>query len=66
VKEEMKPIQSECVEQNCNFECCPLCGSALIEDYWDIVEETKDGGFLLDAFEAWVCKRKCGFYVRKK
>jgi len=66
VKAEMKPIQSESVEHNYNIEYCPLCGSALIDDYWDIMEDTKDGGFILDVFEAWVCERKCGFYIRKK
>jgi hypothetical protein len=54
------------VEQNCNIEYGPLCGSALIDDCWDIMEDTKDGGFILDVFEAWVCERKCGFYIRKK
>lgn len=44
---------------------CPDCDLILIDDYWDIVEESPDGGFILDAFEAWVCPNRCGYYEKK-
>lgn len=47
------------------FKKCPDCSANLIDDYWDTVEETDNGNFILDVFEAWVCENRCGFYVRK-
>lgn len=44
---------------------CPKCHVILIDDYWDTVEEDKEGNFILDAFQAWVCPNRCGFYVRR-
>jgi len=44
---------------------CPTCDLILIEDYWDTVEESEDGGFILDAFEAWVCPYRCGYYIKR-
>ncbi|MEC1894865.1 MAG: PD-(D/E)XK nuclease family protein [Bacillota bacterium] len=43
---------------------CPRCGSALIEDAWESLEETEDGGVILDGFPAYVCRGKCGYVKR--
>lgn len=43
---------------------CPICGATLIDDAWDIVEET-DTGFIVDAFNAWVCEKRCGYFERQ-
>lgn len=43
---------------------CPDCGGKLMDDYWDEVEEDHRGNFNLDAFEAWVCENRCGYYIR--
>ncbi|GMB09529.1 hypothetical protein EDD69_11352 [Thermolongibacillus altinsuensis] len=48
-----------------NLKTCPLCGSLLLDDYLDIVEELEDGSFYVDVFEAWVCENFCGYYERK-
>lgn len=45
---------------------CPYCQSSIILDYWDTIKEQKDGNFLIDVFEAWVCEERCGYYKRKK
>lgn len=44
---------------------CPNCRADLMDDYWDTVEELANGDYLVDAFEAWVCKNRCGYYERK-
>lgn len=43
---------------------CPNCGANLIDDAWDVVEET-DSGYIIDAFYAYVCENGCGYYERK-
>lgn len=43
---------------------CPRCGSTVIEDAWETLEETEDGGVILDGFPAYVCGRKCGYVKR--
>lgn len=44
---------------------CPFCQSDLIDDVWDLILEVENGDFILDAFYAWVCEKRCGFFVRK-
>lgn len=41
---------------------CPKCSAKLIEDAWESLQETDDGGVVLDAYSAYVCK--CGFVKR--
>lgn len=36
----------------------------LIDDYWDTVEESEEGDFVIDAFAAWVCPNRCGYFIR--
>ncbi|MDR7000992.1 hypothetical protein [Neobacillus niacini] len=44
-----------------NTSLCPRCGSELLEDAWESLRETEDGGFIMDAYPAYVCKKKCGY-----
>lgn len=43
---------------------CPKCNLTLVDDYWDTVVENEKGEFVLDAFEAWVCPNRCGYYIK--
>ncbi|MBP0725157.1 PD-(D/E)XK nuclease family protein [Bacillus sp. RG28] len=40
---------------------CPRCGAVLLEDAWESLQEKEDGGFLVDAYPAYVCRAKCGY-----
>lgn len=43
---------------------CPNCGANLIEDASENLIQTEDGGFVMDAYPAYVCQNDCG-YVKK-
>jgi PD-(D/E)XK nuclease superfamily len=43
---------------------CPQCGAELLEDAWENVQETEDGGVMVDSYAAYVCREKCGFVKR--
>ncbi|MBM7649260.1 hypothetical protein JOC78_002213 [Bacillus ectoiniformans] len=43
---------------------CPECGGELIEDAWENIIEHEDSSMTVDAFSAYVCERKCGYYER--
>ncbi|TKC16417.1 hypothetical protein [Robertmurraya kyonggiensis] len=43
---------------------CPNCKAELVEDAWEEIINQEDGGFLVDAYPAYVCKERCG-YVKK-
>lgn len=47
-----------------NEKKCMNCNAPMHIDYWDTVEELEDGSFFVDAFEAWVCKNRCGYFER--
>jgi len=42
---------------------CPICGGRLYEDAAETITE-KNGNFVIDAFPAYVCDRKCGYVER--
>jgi len=43
---------------------CPRCGADLVEDVWEELQETEDGGFVIDAYPVYVCQDKCGYMKR--
>jgi len=43
---------------------CPRCGADLVEDVWEELQETEDGGFVFDAHPVYVCQDKCGYMKR--
>ncbi|MFJ7726531.1 PD-(D/E)XK nuclease family protein [Neobacillus sp. NPDC097160] len=43
---------------------CPRCGAKLMEDASESLRETEDGGFVVDAYPAYVCREKCGYTKR--
>ncbi|MBP1971731.1 hypothetical protein J2Z83_003886 [Virgibacillus natechei] len=45
-------------------ETCPHCGANLIEDAWEDITETEDGGIEIDAYPALICEEKCGYMKR--
>lgn len=47
-----------------SFVNCPVCGSSLIEDVWEVVEETPSGNTFVDSFEAVICSRHCDYYIK--
>jgi uncharacterized protein with PIN domain len=42
---------------------CESCGGSLLEDAWEEIIET-DEGYMVDAFQALICRNGCGFYIR--
>ncbi|NEU30240.1 PD-(D/E)XK nuclease family protein [bacterium LRH843] len=46
-----------------NSNSCPRCGANLIEDAWEHIQETEDGGVHLHAFPAYVCQKQCGYMI---
>ncbi|MFT4415569.1 hypothetical protein ACLM5H_17070 [Fredinandcohnia humi] len=44
---------------------CPQCGAILKEDAWETLNETADGGFIIDVYPAFICSNKqCEFVER--
>ncbi|SDM57163.1 PD-(D/E)XK nuclease family protein [Sediminibacillus halophilus] len=43
---------------------CPRCGSPLIEDAGENLEQNEDGGIVMDVFPAYVCQAQCGYKKR--
>ena len=42
---------------------CRECGAEMVEDAWEEII-FREGGIIIDAFEAWVCKETCGYYEK--
>jgi hypothetical protein len=40
-------------------------GSNMEFDAWESIEFDQNGETLIDAFETWVCSKKCGYYIRQ-
>ncbi|MUK87681.1 hypothetical protein GMD78_04605 [Ornithinibacillus sp. L9] len=43
---------------------CPNCGAELFEDFEERMEQTNDGGVMMDTYPAYVCADSCGFSIR--
>jgi hypothetical protein len=43
---------------------CPQCNGKLVESIWEHLEETKDGGVIMDASPVYRCQENCGFMKR--
>ncbi|WP_234400678.1 PD-(D/E)XK nuclease family protein [Virgibacillus senegalensis] len=43
---------------------CPRCGSPLIEDAGENLEQNEDCGVVMDVFPAYVCEAQCGYKRR--
>jgi hypothetical protein len=42
---------------------CPECGGLLVEDAWETVKTNDDGSYTIDAFLAYKCIQRCGYYI---
>jgi hypothetical protein len=42
---------------------CKQCGAEMFEDAWEEIA-FHEGGMVIDAFDAWVCKETCGYYEK--
>ncbi|MCG7344022.1 PD-(D/E)XK nuclease family protein [Sporosarcina sp. ACRSL] len=43
---------------------CPRCSAELVEDAWEELQETNDGGIILGGYPAYVCREQCGYAKR--
>lgn len=47
-----------------HIQTCPRCGAPLIDDAWEDITETEDGGIEIDAYPALICQNGCGYMKR--
>jgi ribosomal protein S27AE len=46
-------------------ECCPDCGSIMIEDAAEVIKLLPNGNVIIDCvYPAWVCSNHCGYFEK--